>query len=149
MKTIKVLVLTLMLGMTGYAYASGNVQSTTQEPDKMSKATAVCMMDGGGCCKEKADCCKEGADCCKGGDCCEAGMSCCASGAECCGAGEKACMVKTEAGASGMACKAMDAARGTADSKGDSNVAAKSAAKPDKADGCCGSSCKMTASAKK
>src|ERR1051325_7705108 len=105
MKTNKVLILTLVMGMTGYVYASGGAQSATDGHDKMSKAGAVCMADGGGCCKAKADCCKEGADCCKGGaDCCKAGMSCCASGAACCGASEKARMAKVEASAPDSGC---------------------------------------------
>jgi len=58
MKRIKVLALTLALGLAGFVYAAGsNAQSTTQACD-------VNTAD--------ASCCASGASCCTGGSCCAA-----------------------------------------------------------------------------
>lgn len=58
MKKIKVLVLTLALGVAGAVYvADGSAQSTTESCD-MSKA--------------EGSCCTSGASCCTGGSCCAA-----------------------------------------------------------------------------
>ncbi len=55
MKTIKVLALTLALGVAGVVYAAGGSQA--QAP--------ACNMD-----QAHASCCTPGASCCTGGSCC-------------------------------------------------------------------------------
>lgn len=77
MKSIKVLVLTLFLAVTGYGYAA----------DGNHRNTAECTANHG-CCAAKAACCKPGAECCN------AQMSCCANGIACCD-GEKGCAAKS------------------------------------------------------
>ena len=58
MKRIKVVALTLALGLAGVVYAAGgNAQSTTQACDMKTA---------------QASCCASGASCCTGGSCCAA-----------------------------------------------------------------------------
>ena len=57
MKSIKVIVLGLVLGVAGVVYAAGNSQSATEE----------CAASGAG-----ASCCGGGSSCCTGGSCCGA-----------------------------------------------------------------------------
>src|SRR6185295_6513437 len=76
MKTIKVLILTFALAVTGFAYATANTQSSSGA-HKMVKTTAACCAAGATCSKDGKACCKEGAECCK------AGASCCASADGC------------------------------------------------------------------
>lgn len=56
MKSIKILVIGLVLGLAGVVYAAGGTQNTPQS----------CDMKAG------ADCCATHASCCTGGSCCTA-----------------------------------------------------------------------------
>ena len=94
MKTVKVLVLTLMLGLAGIAYASDGASSSTKQCKMMQSgasccaakdakaANTSCCTEGSSCCA--SDCCKEGASCCAtDGSGCKADAGCCA-GHSCC-----------------------------------------------------------------
>lgn len=122
MKSIKVLVLTLFLAITGYGYAAGGNHRNIAE----------CTANHS-CCAAKAECCKTGAECCKGE------MSCCANGMACCDS-EKGCAAKSGNSTAGCcencpSCRAGDAGQTTA---------------REDAKGRCGSSaCKESAAAKK
>jgi hypothetical protein len=114
MKIAKSFVLTLILAMTGYVYASGAGQAKT------SGDKAACKL--GSCCKAKQDCCAPGADCCtEAADCCKVGTECCdPKKASCgpdrqCGKGDDVCCAGgTE---KGQCCGSL-AARSQANSKG-------------------------------
>lgn len=54
MKSVKLFVITLVLGLSGIVYAAGGSQAPT---------TQSCAVNG-------ADCCVAGASCCTGGACC-------------------------------------------------------------------------------
>src|SRR5437868_12461857 len=73
MKTIKTLVLTIALMLTGYAYATADAQSVNDQAKVTPAAAccadhAACSMEDKSCCAEGAACCKEGAACCASGD---------------------------------------------------------------------------------
>jgi hypothetical protein len=142
MKTIKTLVLTLALMLTGYAYATADAQSVNDQAKVTAKAAccadhAACGMEDKSCCAEGAACCKEGAACCKEGACCADHAACCAEGAACCKAGAACCKEGASCCASG--------------DKADKVTAKVHSHSHDKAakGGCCAAgSCKMAASAK-
>jgi len=121
MKSIKVLVLTLFLAITGYGYAA----------DANHRNTSECMANHG-CCAAKAECCKPGAECCK------AEMSCCEKGMPCCDS-EKGCAAKCDKAMAG-GCENCPSCC-TADAR-------KTTARHD-ATGCCGSGCRGNVAAKK
>jgi len=121
MKIAKIFVLTLVLAMTGYVYASG----ADQTPAKGDKA-AACKVEN--CCNAKPECCAPGADCCKeGAQCCNPDGTCCKD-QQCCKGGDGCCVAETSR-AKGQCC--VREAGTKADSKS-----------------CCGSACKKTAAAK-
>ena len=128
MKIAKTFVLTLILAMTGYVYASGADQAKTAE----AKA-AACKLES--CCKAKQDCCAPGADCCKeAADCCKVGTECCDPKKACCGPDQqcgKGGDVCCSGGSEKVQCCASVEAHSQAHSKG-----------------CCGTGCNKTASAK-
>jgi hypothetical protein len=90
MRTIKLIIIALILGLTGIIYAAGGQQTPTDGKDKAASSCAKCgdlcckkgqksgtakaahkssdiNKSGDSCCKAKADCCKPGAECCKAG----------------------------------------------------------------------------------
>ncbi len=75
MKRIKVIALTLSLGVAGVVYAAqGGARST---PTDNTQAAACCSMQdccSGGSCKMNGDCCS----CCTGGAC-QMGGACCSA----------------------------------------------------------------------
>jgi hypothetical protein len=75
MKRIKVIALTLSLGIAGVVYAAqSNAQPT---PTNNAQEAACCSMKDccdGGSCKMNGECC----DCCKGGAC-QMGGACCSA----------------------------------------------------------------------
>jgi hypothetical protein len=115
MKSIKLLVVTLMLALAGFVYAEGQSQDS-----KMA-----CGTDKAGCCatmdcckKDGAECCKahkmgnqqqtasqdKGKACCDGGECCKDGKSCCGEGCKMDKTGKAAGCCET--GKDGGCCKA-------------------------------------------
>jgi len=102
MKILKVIVMSIVLGAAGLAYASS--EDNSSKPVKMTcsasmsdgcckegsqcKADAGCCVEGSACCA--ADCCKAGDSCCTS-DCCKAGASCCASDGSGCKADGQCC----------------------------------------------------------
>jgi hypothetical protein len=98
MRTIKLIIIALILGLAGIVYAAGAKPSPAQADGKEKAASCCdsccmkeqksgdakaahksCDMQKEGCCNAKADCCQAKADCCKpGAECCKAGESCCA-----------------------------------------------------------------------
>ena len=64
MKTIKTLVLTIALMLSGYAYATAGAQTVNDQ----AKATveAACCADHAACSTDGKSGCAEGAACCKG-----------------------------------------------------------------------------------
>lgn len=83
MKTVKAIVLTLILGLAGIVYASADTTSTSQ--CKMGQGSANCCLTT----TAKASCCKEGSACKTDRSCCTEGSGCCAS--DCCNAGASCC----------------------------------------------------------
>ena len=106
MRSIKLLAIALILGLTALVYAAGG-QQTPQQANGKEKAAACCSGCGDSCCMKgqkagdaktahescdmskagesccaaHADCCKDGAECCKAGaDCCKAAAACCKDG---------------------------------------------------------------------
>ncbi len=74
MKRIKVIALTLSLGVAGIVYAA---QSSAQSAPTDNAQAACCSMKDccdGGSCKMNGECC----DCCKGGAC-QMGGACCSA----------------------------------------------------------------------
>lgn len=140
MKNVKVLFLTFFLTMTGYTYASGTTQSSTDCNQKRISAALVVKA----CCAAKAECCKPDAECCKAGaECCKAEMSCCDKGNPCCnGDGCNVAKADTAKGERGATCAGCAVAAVSADTLPATppTMAAK---------GCCGSACKGTVSTKK
>lgn len=125
MKSVKVLVLTLFLAVTGYSFASGTIQASSDSDHQNIAAAAMCDRT---CCMGKAECCKPGAECCMpGATCCKAETRCCERDKQCCN-GDECC----------ASC---------ADSCTASAKAEKIPANND-ATSCCGSACKRTVSAK-
>ena len=118
MRTIKTLVLTFALMLTGYAYATADTQATNDQ----AKATAKAA-----CCDDQTACTKEGAACCaEGAACCKEGAACCAEGAACCNQGATCC----------------------ADKQAADKVTAKAHSNAEQGGCCAAGSCKMMASAK-
>jgi hypothetical protein len=135
MKTIKTLVLTIALMLTGYAYATADAQSVNNQAKATPAAAccadhAACSMEDKSCCAEGAACCKEGAACCAQGACCADHAACCAEGAACCKEGAACC------------------ASGDKADKVTAKVHSHSHDKAAKGGGCAAGSCKMAASAK-
>jgi hypothetical protein len=123
MKIAKVFVLTLILALTTFVYASEQTQ-TAAGHDK----AAACSAEK--CCQAKPECCKTGAECCKeGAKCCKSESACCSQHDQCCDDG-KGCLASATTGKADCCSKEVGSS---------------------KADGkdCCGKSCKNTASAKK
>ena len=132
-KTIKVLVLTLALGLAAFAYTTEDARSSADRSDA-TKASALCCRTDAGCCKSAVDGCKSAANGCLAG-CCTAG--CCTPGADCksseccCVPGSNCCM-DGKCGTPSKACCASDTKCCEAGAEETANVAA----------GGCGSSCK-------
>ena len=90
MKIVKTLVLTFVLAMAGYVYASDAAQTTA----KVAKA-ASCKYES--CCKAKPDCCVPGASCCKeGAECCNPQEGCCSPDHRCCKGSDDCCVAGSE-----------------------------------------------------
>ncbi len=74
MKRIKIIALTLSLGVAGVVYAA---QSSAQSTPTDNAQAACCSMEdccAGGSCKMNGECC----DCCQGGAC-QMGGACCSA----------------------------------------------------------------------
>ena len=128
MKTIKVFVLTLALGLAAYVYASDNGRAAVGGPDK-AKASAVCCKADAGHGHKTPNCCQPASSCCvPGAECCQPASSCCAPGSACCETGTCAGCAK--------ACCSADAKCGVA--KGEAKAGC----------GGCGTSCKKAAASK-
>ena len=122
MKIAKIFVLTLVLAMTGYVYASG----TDQTAAKGDKA-AACKVEN--CCNAKPECCAPNAACCKeSAQCCSPNRCSCGEDQQCCKGGDGCCVAGTSRG-NGQCC--VREAGTKADSKS-----------------CCGSDCEKTAAAR-
>ncbi|HJQ23929.1 MAG TPA: hypothetical protein VKA60_08420 [Blastocatellia bacterium] len=142
MKTIKSLVLTIVLTLSGYAYATAGAQTVNNQAKATPQAAccadhAACSTEGKSGCAEGAACCKEGAACCAQEACCADHAACCAEGAACCQEGAACCT-------DGASCCA-------ASHQADKVTAKAHKAAHDKSakDGCCvAGHCQMTASAK-
>jgi hypothetical protein len=89
MKSAKLFVLTLVLAISGYVYASGTDQ-TAAKGDKI----AACTVQN--CCNAKPECCAAGAACCnEGALCCSPDGSCCVKDQQCCKGGDACCVAET------------------------------------------------------
>jgi len=99
MRSIKLIIIALILALTGIIYAAGGQQTPTDNKDK---AASCCTKCGDSCCmkaKDKAtahkscDMSKDGQSCCDANkaDCCKAGADCCKDGADCCKANASSC----------------------------------------------------------
>jgi len=99
MRITKVLVLTIVLAMTGYVYASG-VTQTKGDGQKASCCKAK------SCCTEKQDCCASGAQCCKDtAQCCKSNEGCSGKDQHC-SKGDNNCCVAGSDNAKGQCCAA-------------------------------------------
>lgn len=115
MKMAKTLVLTVVLAMTGYVYASGTDQTTTTGAKPAACSSDSCCKAKQDCCRPGAACCQEGAQCCSDKGCCgehscKDGEMCCAAGKECangqCCSKESGCCSKADPkSCCGTACK--------------------------------------------
>ncbi len=120
MKIAKIFVLTIVLTMAGYVYASG-----TDQPGAKSGKAAACEVES--CCSARPECCVPGAACClEGAPCCNPTGSCCGKDQPCCDGHDRCCAT----GKDPAKCRAFDAS-----SKTDSTS-------------CCGGACMKTATAK-
>ena len=131
MKIAKIFVLTIVLAMAGYVYASG----TDQQRAKSGKA-AACAVES--CCSARPECCVPGAACClEGAPCCNPTGSCCGKDQPCCeGCKDEQC------------CEGHDicCAAGTDQAK-EHGCAHHASSKTDSTS-CCGGACMKTATAK-
>ena len=132
MKSVKVLVLTFFLAVTGYSYGSGAIQASSGNNHGQTTESKACRTAKAECCKPRAECCKAGAPCCK------PETNCCEKDKQCCN-GDLGCQTADTARAE---CCATHAGFCTEADKAD-----KAAAETD-GKRCCGSACK-TGAAKK